>query len=212
MVSIFPFHRVRFSIDNAYKGPIVRIRPDVLHVNDPEFLDQLYTGASKRRDKYKIACNGYATYGAGLGTISHDLHRTRRAALNPFFSKQSIRRLEPIFQEALWKVFERLSQHAKTGSPLHINMLYSALTSDVINNFAFGPSESSLEKPDLNEGYFRAYIEAAEGFHIACYLSFVPTMYATLPLPIVKLMFPKVSIFMALWQVNSSSCMDDVPF
>ena len=181
-------------------------------MNDPDFLDQLFTGASKRRDKYKIACNGLATPGAGLGTISHDLHRTRRAALNPFFSKQNIRRLEPIIQEALGKVLDRLSQHAKTGLPLHINMLYSALTSDVINNFAFGPSESSLDKPDLNEGYFKAFIEAAEGYHITCYLPFLPMMYASLPLPIVKLMFPKVTVFVALLQVKSSSHIDDFPF
>jgi cytochrome P450 len=185
--------RVPFNIDNEFKGPIVRIRPDVLHVNDPDFLDQLFAGASKRRDKYKIACNGFATPGAGLGTIEHDLHRTRRAALNPFFSKQSIRRLEPIIQEALGKVLDRLSQHAKTGSPVQMNLLYSALTSDVINNYAFGPSESSLERPDL---------EAGEGYHVACYFPFLPVMYAKLPLPIVKVMFPKVTVFVSLVQVS----------
>lgn len=174
-------------------------------MNDPDFLDQVFAGASKRRDKYKIACNGFATPGAGLGTISHDLHRTRRAALNPFFSKQSIRRLEPIIQEVLGKLLDRLSQHAKIGSVVNANLLYTALTSDIINSYAFGPSESSLERPDLNESYFRAFIEAAEGYHITCYLPFLPKMYATLPLPIVKLMFPKVTVFVALIQVTSSN-------
>lgn len=176
-------------------------------MNDPDFLDQIFAGASKRRDKYKIACNGFATPGAGLGTIGHDLHRTRRAALNPFFSKQSIRRLEPIIHEALRKLLDRLSQHAKTGSPVKINLLYSALTSDVINNYAFGPSESSLERPDLNEGFFRAFIEAGEGFHMTCYLPWLPRMYAKLPLPIVKLMFPKVTVFVALIQVRLNNYM-----
>lgn len=179
-------------------GPIVRIRPDVIHINDPDFIDQLYAGASKRRDKYKIACNGFATPGAALGTIDHDLHRSRRAALNPFFSKQSVRRLEPIVQEALGKVLDRFSQHAKTGSPISVSLLYSALTSDIINNYAFGPSESALEQPDLNEPHFRAFIEAAEGYHITCYLPFLPKLYATLPLPVVKLMFPKVTVFVDL--------------
>jgi cytochrome P450 len=181
----------------------------VLHVNDPEFLDQLFAGASKRRDKYKIACNGFATPGAGLGTIGHDLHRTRRAALNPFFSKQSIRRLEPIIQEALWKVLDRLSKHAKTGTPLHMNLVYSALTSDVINSYAFGLSESSLERPDLNEGFFKAFIDSAEGYHLTCYLPFLPDMYRSLPLPIVKLMFPKVTVFLALYQVMSINHRDN---
>lgn len=202
MVCVFLHHEVNSALIEQ-QGPIVRIRPDVLHVNDPDFLDQLFAGASKRRDKYKIACNGFATPGAGLGTIDHGLHRTRRAALNPFFSKQSIRRLEPIIHEALGKLLVRLSQHAKTSSPVKFNLLYSALTSDVINNYAFGPSESCLERPDLNEGVFRAFTEAGEGYHLTCYLPFFPKMYASLPLPIVKLIFPKVTVFVALIQVNS---------
>lgn len=39
--------------------------------------------------------------GSTVETIPHDHHRIRRAALDPYFSKTSIRRLEPVITETL---------------------------------------------------------------------------------------------------------------
>lgn len=36
-------------------GPIIRINPHEIHINDPEYIDEVYAGSSKKRDKYKWA-------------------------------------------------------------------------------------------------------------------------------------------------------------
>ena len=35
------------------KGPIIRINPYEIHVNDPNYIDEVYAGSSKTRDKYR---------------------------------------------------------------------------------------------------------------------------------------------------------------
>ena len=91
-----------------FPGPIVRIRPDILHVNDPKFMDQLFAGSGKRREKYQTTLNAILAPGSVLATKEHDLHRRRRAAVNPFFSKLSVRRVEPTIQRTLSKLISRM--------------------------------------------------------------------------------------------------------
>ncbi|KAG4419362.1 hypothetical protein IFR04_007510 [Cadophora malorum] len=179
-------------------GPIVRIRPDVLHMNDSEYIDPIYGAPGKRRDKYKIAINGFATPNAALGTTYHDVHRLRRSVLNPFFSKQNVRRLEPVLQRTLRKVLGRLEKSAKSGEPINTNLMYSATTSDIISDYCFGESYNNLDKEDFNEPFFSAFHEAGKGYHFACWNPWlVPTVRA-LPQSIVALFMPKLDVFLDL--------------
>lgn len=183
-------------------GPVIRIRPDVLHMNDPEFIDPIYGGPGKRRDKYKIAINGFATPNAALGTRHHELHRTRRAPMNPFFSKQNVRRLEPVLQRTLKKVLGRLERSSKAGEPVVSNLLYSATTSDIISDYCFGESYNNLDKDDFNEPFFSAFHEAGKGYHFACWNPWLVPTVTALPQWIVSLFMPQLDVFLNLVKVS----------
>jgi cytochrome P450 len=181
----------RFTAQEAdCSGPIVRIRPEVLHINDPEYLDQVFGTAGKRRDKYKLTTNGLAVPGAAIGTIPHDLHRSRRAPMNPYFSKQSIQRLEPILQRTLKKVLSRLAQNAESGEPIRMQLLYAATTSDISSDYCFGQSSNNLDREDLNAPYFAAFTEGVKIYHQLSILSWIPSLLKLLPLRVAMLLFP----------------------
>ena len=42
-----------------------------------------------------------------IGTVDHDLHRVRRGALNPFFSKRSVLEILPFVQNIIDKLCGR---------------------------------------------------------------------------------------------------------
>ncbi|KAF4632094.1 hypothetical protein G7Y89_g6036 [Cudoniella acicularis] len=98
-------------------GPIIRINPHELHISDPDFYSVVFSGAACR-DKYEWYC-------AQFGTVSHDLHRLRRQALSPLFSKASITRLQPVMASLVEKFCARVQDFKISGQPVN-NHLDSA--------------------------------------------------------------------------------------
>jgi cytochrome P450 len=135
-------------------GPIVRIAPDELHVNDPDFIPELYAVGGRKRDKSRRVMQLFGFTEAAISTVEHDVHRIRRGAMSRMFSKDSVRRLEPIMQQNLEKLFSRMEEFKKSGKPLGLLPLFSAFTNDLIAEYAFGISYNWLEAPEFNKSFF----------------------------------------------------------
>jgi cytochrome P450 len=187
-----------------YPGPIVRIKPGVIHINDPEFIDQVYTGAGKRRDKTQTIANGLSTKHTALTTIDHYEHRRRRAILNPFFSKQSIRQLERLIHQAEGKVLHRLDMHAESSLPIKMNTLYNAVTQDIISDYCFGESTNSLDRDDLNEPFFKGIEDSQKSFHFDTYNPWFYDILRMLPLALITYLVPFAKVYLELAQVESA--------
>jgi hypothetical protein len=141
-------------------GPIVRVRPDALHCNDPNFIDEWYSQSpKKRRERYKTVTQGMQAPGSMIATEDHDLHRKRRAVLNPYFSQQNVRRLEPIINDTLASMLHRMDGWAKTGVPTHMNVPFRAATQDIIQAYCFGAvGQKCLDMEDCNEAFFEVLV------------------------------------------------------
>lgn len=135
-------------------GPIVRITPDELHINDPEYISELMPAGGRRRDKYRRVMQLFGFTKAAISTVEHDVHRIRRGAMSRMFSKDSVRRLEPIMRENLGKLFGRLQEFKMAGKELNLLPVYSAFTNDLIAEYAFGISYNWLEAEEFNKSFF----------------------------------------------------------
>lgn len=109
-------------------GPIIRINPDEIHIADPDFYDTVYAGSGRKRDKWDWITRSFGVDESLIGTLGHDEHRIRRAALSPYFSKQSVRALQPLIDRNMGILLERLRQFAVSGAPMKLDDAYAALT------------------------------------------------------------------------------------
>lgn len=139
-------------------GPIIRISPHELHVNDPAFIDTLYAAGGKaKRNKYVFYTKQFGLAQAGFGSVSHDLHRLRRTPFNRFFSRQSVQRLEPAVRRVVDKLCAQLERNfAGTGCPVNLTDAFGCMATDVVSRYAFGYSYDFLESdtflPNLTKG------------------------------------------------------------
>ena len=129
------YHSLSIHISSYNKltssGPIIRISPHQLHVYDPVFYEELYS-QHKVRHKYAYFLDRFQLPGSAFGSVDHKLHRERRAALNKYLSKQTIKKLEPMLLDMLDKLCGRIEEFREKGEKLDMRIVYQCFSTDVI--------------------------------------------------------------------------------
>jgi hypothetical protein len=128
-------------------GPIIRISPYELHVNDPDFYEVLYSQHSPR-NKYYFFTKQFDLPLSGFGTEDHYVHRMRRSVINPFFSRQRMLQLEPVIQTLVQKLCKRILDFKNAGNPVPLSLGFSCLTTDVITEYVITQNYGYLDAPD----------------------------------------------------------------
>jgi cytochrome P450 len=157
-------------------GPIVRISPYEIHVNDPNFLDILYT-RSAPRDKWDFLTRQFGSDESTFSACHHSLHRIRRAAINPFFSKQRLLKLEGMIWNLVEKLCSRFEDHRVSREPLPTRLAYACLTTDVIMQYSMGQQSNALDDPNFNPLFTEAIKDIAA---FSVIFKHVPWMYPIL--------------------------------
>ena len=87
-------------------------------------------------------------------SVPHDLHRQRRKHLDGFFSRQGINRTEGIVAGAARHLADRLQALEGTGTVIHIDHAFSALTGDVIGHVACGADPGLVKDANFSPEWY----------------------------------------------------------
>lgn len=133
---------------HASYGPAVRISPNHVHIDDPAYFDILYNNTMRlNRDPFY-----YRMFGSSqnvIGTMDVDLHRTRRSALNKYFSTANVNRLEPRLESLVAKIHTLIEKHREAGKIINLSDVMRAYATDVVVNYILGPVPGLLDSPDI---------------------------------------------------------------
>ena len=104
--------------------------PWEIHVKDVGFLDDIYAPSFRNREKYAFQTRTLKVPMSVGGSIKHDLHRKRREALNPFFSKKSVKDLEPMITRKVAQLCQSLHDKIGQQAPTNLSDLYFAFANE----------------------------------------------------------------------------------
>lgn len=138
-------------------GPIIRITPFELHIDDPDYYATLYERTG-RRDKYAYFSGRFGYASDSFSTIDHETHRMRRKALSPFFSDKKISEFQPVIRNKVYKLCQKLAEYQQDGRILPLHRAWMALTTDTITEYAFGRAYNQLDSPDFQETLHEALL------------------------------------------------------
>ena len=126
-----------------------------------------------------------------LGTVPHDHHRLRRGALNRFFSKRSIARLEPIVQTSLDSLCSRFVAFQSSGVPFNLGDAFEAFAMDIITEYAFAKSYRHVDEPDFAPEWPELILSISESSALNKQFPWLLTILKMMPEWLIQMVDPK---------------------
>lgn len=184
-------------VNPVVPGPIVRINPWEVHIQDSNWND-IFKLSSK-------ACKPwwyYKSFGSAQSTNTTEpdqLHRIHRQALQTWFSSQNITRNLPTVQETVDRLHDRLLS-SPGDEVVSLGDAYRCLAIDVATGFAFGKPFDNLSSADFGKEFNLGIKKYGRIGLINRYFFGIPfTILQSLPVSISSKISPKpVSLFMAV--------------
>ncbi|KAI1636385.1 cytochrome P450 [Biscogniauxia mediterranea] len=168
----------RFPGYHRRYGPVVRISPNEVHIDEASLYHEIYSQNSaftKDASSYALGVSEAMAF-----TVPVDKHRVKRKRLDPHFSKQRVRMMEGVLYEELELVFARINEFAKRSEEVPIMELYFCYTGDIISRYLFGRSLGLVTSPDFKERaeQMRSF---TKGIWVAIHFQFIRNFLLALP-------------------------------
>ena len=188
--SLWPPKTKKGEAYSCGKGPIVRISPDEVHIQDSEYFHTLFSN-SQKLDKLKRLRHRFSNPRATFATPEHEIHRLRRSALNPFFSTREIALQSPFIQNRVNRLCDRLQkEYAGSGRILVMDDMWGCLTSDTIVEYCFDRPYRFLEMPDFRASFVDAMNDLMNGVHVITQFPWIRAIVNCLPDSVAKTVQP----------------------
>lgn len=132
------------------------------------------------------------------------MHRVRRAAINPLFSRKVVLDLEGVVQSKVEKLCQRLSDTLRAGEAMDLHHGFRAVSVDVITDYAFDSCYDLLDRPSLGAEFFDLLRGMVPAFWIFQQFPFMQKLSTMLPPWLLLKMSPEMAQLLQLQSVNTA--------
>ncbi|GAP88381.1 putative cytochrome P450 [Rosellinia necatrix] len=185
-----------FKLRELHKtyGPIVRLSPDELHVNDSAWLDTLFASSAQGvRDKYVPAASQAGTPNGVLGTAVHNTHRRRRAALSPLFSKACAAGAEGLIYDKLDLLLKCINARIARDGYAEMRTEFMNFTTDIVSEYCLGESFGLLHDEAKGQNWHRSIRALAKTIPYARQFNWIIPLSQMIPISFLKVASPDMA-------------------
>lgn len=183
-------------------GPIIRINPNELHIQDTDFYDQLYRRENKL-DKYPGQTKMFGVPEVLVASDSHEVHRRRRLPLAPFFSRKAVSEMLCVIEERLKALSGRIRDFQNNGTAMPLGLGYVALTTDIISEYALADCYHVLEREDLGADYHQLLVGFVHSCHFIRHFTWLFNFVQALPDPVLLWLQPSLKLARNIMKARS---------
>ncbi|XXH02877.1 hypothetical protein Hte_009265 [Hypoxylon texense] len=177
------------TINSGNPGPIVRINPDEVDFNDPDFIGDIYPSSGRKTDKPQWML--FQAPNSMVATRAHDKHRLRQSSIEAFFSTVSIGRAEPLLEKNLERILQRWN--GLDGEVLDMLTVFQAYASDNITTYAFGDCFNFLDDEQWGAEYFSSQEKYFRLTHLFRSFPIVMWLVSSMPTWLMGMFIPNLS-------------------
>ncbi|KAI0193125.1 cytochrome P450 [Astrocystis sublimbata] len=175
-------------------GPIVRLSPHEVHISDTTWADKLFVGNAKgTRDKYLPAAAQAGTPMGVFGTSTHSIHRRRRAALNPLFSKSCATSVEGLVYDRVDVLMKLMDTQIKRDGHADLRTVFVSFAADVVLEYCLGHSFGFLQDETSGKEWHNSVRALAKTICYTRQFNWMIAVSQMLPLPLVRAVSPSMA-------------------
>ncbi|KAL9042704.1 MAG: hypothetical protein Q9180_000406 [Flavoplaca navasiana] len=137
-----------------------------------------------------------------FGTISHHVHRKRRAALGPFYSKAAVIPAEDVLYDKLDKLCQLLKKKAVENSVVELRQTSLALTTDALSHHTFHQSSDLLSNEQAAAEWLRTVKAIAGLTPLVKQYTWIIPLALKLPLAPLRAIVPDLARIVALRKIT----------
>ncbi|KAF1813406.1 putative cytochrome P450 [Eremomyces bilateralis CBS 781.70] len=175
--------RMMWEIEKWHRkyGPIIRINADEIHIKDSHFYETLYAPKGRKADRWARLSTMVGSPESVFAASDSKTHKERRTPLNPFFSRSTVSKLEPVLQEKVSKLATRLKEFPDPKGVVRLDVAFFALTQDVICDYSFAKDWKHLDHTHFNPENKDSQTESLESIGFIRLFPMLPIYLQELP-------------------------------
>ncbi|TEY57352.1 hypothetical protein BOTCAL_0220g00050 [Botryotinia calthae] len=135
------------QMHNDYNSSVIRITPDMVHVNDPDFFSKMFnnrTSYLKDPSVYKNLSMNESI----LSILNPHKHRLRRQKVSSLFSTKAVDSMAPDVLAIVQKAANIMMKRGEEKRPVDMYRLCRSISSEVLFKILFGEPLSLLDSPE----------------------------------------------------------------